>query len=42
MCDKLNYSWYYLGYYIEDCVKMKYKLKFGGELLICAMKYISH
>ncbi|AOW27077.1 arginine-tRNA-protein transferase [Candida albicans P78048] len=33
MCDKLNYSWYYLGYYIEDCVKMKYKSKFGGELL---------
>ncbi|RCK67298.1 Arginyl-tRNA--protein transferase 1 [Candida viswanathii] len=33
MCQQLGYSWYYLGYYIEDCVKMKYKLKFGGELL---------
>lgn len=26
-------DWYYLGYYIEDCVKMKYKGEYGGELL---------
>lgn len=40
MCQELGYSWYYLGYYIEDCKKMKYKLKFGGELLdVCNEVY---
>lgn len=40
MCDMLGYDWYYLGYYIEDCQKMKYKLKFGGELLdVCNEVY---
>lgn len=33
LCSALNLGYYYLGYYIADCVKMKYKLKFGGELL---------
>lgn len=33
MCDQLNLGYYYLGYYIEDCPKMKYKAKFGGEIL---------
>ncbi|CDK27952.1 unnamed protein product [Kuraishia capsulata CBS 1993] len=25
-------QWYMMGYYIADCVKMKYKGKFGGEI----------
>ncbi|CAI5756815.1 unnamed protein product [Candida verbasci] len=33
MCDKLGYDHYYLGYYIQDCEKMKYKKQFGGEIL---------
>jgi len=30
---KLGLKYYYLGYYIEDCPKMNYKRKFGGEIL---------
>ncbi|RLV93703.1 Arginyl-tRNA--protein transferase 1 [Spathaspora sp. JA1] len=33
MCHELNLGYYYLGYYIDDCAKMKYKAKFGGEVL---------
>lgn len=33
MCHELGLGYYYLGYYIEDCPKMKYKAKFGGEIL---------
>lgn len=33
LCHELKLGYYYLGYYIEDCPKMKYKLKFGGEVL---------
>lgn len=33
MCHELGLGYYYLGYYIEDCPKMRYKAKFGGELL---------
>lgn len=33
MCKELELGYYYLGYYIEDCPKMKYKAKFGGEVL---------
>lgn len=33
MCQELELGYYYLGYYIEDCPKMKYKAKFGGEVL---------
>ncbi|SSD59617.1 related to Arginyl-tRNA--protein transferase 1 [Saccharomycodes ludwigii] len=37
--SKKNY--YYLGYYIEDCTKMVYKKKFGGELLdVCNNQYV--
>lgn len=31
--EKVNLSYYYLGYYIEDCKKMKYKANYGGEIL---------
>ena len=30
---RLCLDYYYMGYYIQDCAKMKYKAKFGGELL---------
>lgn len=33
MCRELDLGYYYLGYYIDDCPKMKYKGKFGGQLL---------
>lgn len=33
MCHELGLGYYYLGYYIHDCAKMRYKAKFGGELL---------
>ena len=33
MCHELNLGYYYLGYYLEDCDKMRYKKKFGGEVL---------
>lgn len=31
--QQIGLDWYYMGYYINDCVKMRYKAKFGGELL---------
>lgn len=33
LCSRLGLGYYYLGYYIDDCPKMRYKAKFGGELL---------
>lgn len=40
MCKELGLGFYYLGYYIEDCQKMKYKGQFGGELLdVCSGQY---
>ncbi|KAK6462643.1 arginine-tRNA-protein transferase [Scheffersomyces coipomensis] len=33
MCEELKLGYYYLGYYIDDCPKMNYKSKFGGEIL---------
>lgn len=40
MCRELQLGHYYLGYYIEDCAKMRYKGKFGGELLdVCNEAY---
>lgn len=40
MCKKLGLGYYYLGYYIDDCAKMSYKRKFGGELLdVCTETY---
>ena len=39
--SKINRPYYYLGYYIEDCPKMNYKAKYGGEILdVCNNKYI--
>ncbi|KAM9887117.1 hypothetical protein OXX69_013423, partial [Metschnikowia pulcherrima] len=41
MCHELNLGYYYLGYYIEDCDKMRYKKKFGGEVLdVCNEAFV--
>ncbi|ODV98077.1 hypothetical protein PACTADRAFT_185538 [Pachysolen tannophilus NRRL Y-2460] len=41
LTERLNKNWYYLGYYIQDCEKMKYKKKFKGELLdICRSQFV--
>ncbi|KAL6937466.1 hypothetical protein ACO0RG_003976 [Hanseniaspora osmophila] len=37
----LQRDYYYLGYYIDDCPKMMYKKKFGGDLLdVCNNQYV--
>lgn len=42
MCHELGIPYYYLGYYIDDCKKMRYKAKFGGELLdVCNNVFVS-
>ncbi|RKP31347.1 hypothetical protein METBISCDRAFT_30304 [Metschnikowia bicuspidata] len=33
LCNELKIPYYYLGYYVKDCSKMRYKAKFGGEIL---------
>lgn len=33
LSERLGLKYYYLGYFIEDCPKMNYKKKFGGEIL---------
>lgn len=41
MCHQLGLGYYYLGYYIDDCPKMRYKQQFGGELLdVCNDVYV--
>lgn len=39
--SKANLDYYYMGYYLDDCPKMNYKAKYGGELLdVCTHKYV--
>ncbi|SCU93733.1 LADA_0G04632g1_1 [Lachancea dasiensis] len=39
---KINRQYYYLGYYVDDCPKMKYKRKYGGDILdVCNNEYVS-
>lgn len=41
MCNEMGLGFYYLGYYIHDCPKMRYKAKFGGEVLdVCNEAYV--
>lgn len=41
MCKLLGLGDYYLGYYIADCPKMKYKDQFGGEILdVCNQAFV--
>ncbi|KAH3671739.1 hypothetical protein OGAPHI_000444 [Ogataea philodendri] len=40
LTEQLSKKYYYLGYYIDDCQKMRYKAKFGGEILdVTSLKY---
>lgn len=42
LTEMLGKKYYYMGYYIDDCPKMRYKAKFGGEILdVCSCKYVS-
>ncbi|SCV00569.1 LANO_0F07536g1_1 [Lachancea nothofagi CBS 11611] len=39
--SKINRQYYYLGYYVDDCPKMKYKRKYGGDILdVCNNEYV--
>lgn len=41
LCHHLGLEHYYLGYYTTDCPKMRYKLRFGGEILdLCNEVYV--
>ncbi|QPG76665.1 hypothetical protein FOA43_004059 [Brettanomyces nanus] len=41
LTQMLGKKYYYMGYYIDDCPKMRYKAKFGGEILdVCSGKYV--
>lgn len=41
ICKMINRDHYYMGYYIQDCPKMNYKGKYGGELMdLCNYKYV--
>ncbi|AOA65200.1 Arginyl-tRNA--protein transferase 1 [Komagataella phaffii CBS 7435] len=41
LAERLGKQFYYMGYYIADCPKMKYKFKFGGQLLdLCNSQFI--
>ena len=35
----LNKPYYYLGYYIESCTKMRYKIDYGPSELLCPTHY---
>ncbi|AMD22250.1 HGL090Wp [Eremothecium sinecaudum] len=40
LIEKIHRPYYYMGYYIDDCPKMQYKAKYGGELLdVCTNRY---
>ncbi|OBA27845.1 hypothetical protein HANVADRAFT_22445 [Hanseniaspora valbyensis NRRL Y-1626] len=42
LVNLLGLDYYYMGYYIDDCPKMSYKEKYGGELLdVCNNQYVS-
>ncbi|SCU84583.1 LAFA_0D10770g1_1 [Lachancea sp. 'fantastica'] len=39
--SKINRQYYYLGYYVDDCPKMRYKRKYGGDILdVCNNQYV--
>lgn len=41
LLKNMKLSYYYLGYYVDDCHKMEYKANYGGELLdIVNLQYV--
>jgi len=37
-----NLKYYYMGFYIHSCQKMRYKAKFRPSYLLCPLKYTWH
>ena len=38
-CQKYNFTYYYMGFYIHTCEKMKYKAEFSPSELLCPITY---
>ena len=39
-CQKYKFEYYYMGFYIHTCEKMKYKAEFSPSELLCPITYI--
>lgn len=37
-----NLKYYYMGFYIHSCQKMRYKAKFQPSYLLCPLRYTWH
>lgn len=38
----LDLKYYYMGFYIHSCCKMRYKAKFRPSYLLCPLRYTWH
>ena len=34
-----GYEWYYMGFYIHECVKMRYKAEYGPQMVLDPVSY---